>query len=237
MSYDDNLPERLIADAFHVLYYHSSVWNHHRTQWLGVGIFNNPLDMWVKQEIIFETKPTLIIETGSAMGGSALYFAGILDQMGRGRIVSVDIQDENSGMGLPKAQHKRITFLKGDSVSPSTLKKIKAMIKPGDHVMVLLDSDHRAEHVLQELKAYGPLVTPGCYLVVDDTNLGGHPVINQTVPGPGPWAAVAEYLAKDQTFEIDQSRHKFYMTWSPNGFLRKKAGSRQQAAGSGQRAT
>jgi len=89
-------------------------------------------------------------------------------------------------------------------------------------VMVFLDSDHSMEHVARELKAYGPMVTPGCYMVVDDTNLGGHPVVNPSVPGPGPFVAVMEYLQKEKSFEIDQSRHKFYMTWCVNGFLRKK---------------
>jgi len=222
LSYDDNFPERLIADAFHVLYYHSSVWNFGNTKWLGIGLFMNPFDMWVKQEIIFETKPTLILETGSAMGGSALFYASILDQMGQGKIVSIDIQDEKSSMGLPKVKHKRVTFLKADSVNPQTIQKIKGMIGVKDRVMVFLDSDHRTEHVAKELKAYGPMVTPGCYMVVDDTNLGGHPVVNPSVPGPGPFVAVMEYLQKEKSFEIDQSRHKFYMTWCVNGFLRKK---------------
>lgn len=223
MSYDDNVLERLIADSFHILYYSSNVWNHNRTTWCGVGIFQHPFDMWAKQEIIWETKPTLILETGSAMGGSALFYATVLDQLGAGRILSIDIQDEKSGMGLPtKAQHKRITFLKGSSVSPATLKTVKAAIKPKDRVMVFLDSDHTTEHVAKELALYGPLVTPGCYLIVDDTNLGGHPVVNATVPGPGPYAAVQQFLAKDPSFEVDRTRHKFYMTWCPDGFLRKK---------------
>lgn len=222
MPYDDNFMERLIADSFHVMYYASNVWNGGNTKWLGVGLFQHPMDMWIKQEIVFETKPTLIIETGSANGGSALFYATILDQMQQGRIVSIDLQDEKSGMGIPKFKHRRINFLKGNSVDLGVVKKIKAMIKPSDRVMVGLDSDHTAEHVLKELKIYGPLVTSGCYMVIDDTNLGGHPIMNQNVPGPGPWAAVAEYLEKEKSFEIDQSRHKFYMTWSPNGFLRKK---------------
>ena len=222
MPYDDNFMEHLIADSFHVMYYASNVWNVGNTKWLGVGVFQHPFDMWIKQEIIFETKPTLILETGSANGGSALFYATILDQMQQGRIVSIDLHDEKSGMGLPKFKHKRINFFKGNSVDPGTVKKIKAIIKPSDKVMVFLDSDHRAEHVAKELKIYGPMVTPGCYMVIDDTNLGGHPIMNQNVPGPGPWAAVAEYLQKEKSFEIDQSRHKFYMTWCPNGFLRKK---------------
>jgi cephalosporin hydroxylase len=122
MAYDDNFMEHLIADAFHVMYYHSNVWNGGNTKWMGVGVFNHPLDMWVKQEIIYETKPTLIIETGTAMGGSARFYATLLDQMGEGRIVSIDIQDKNSGMGLPQFKHKRVQFVKASSVDPATIK-------------------------------------------------------------------------------------------------------------------
>jgi cephalosporin hydroxylase len=151
-----------------------------------------------------------------------MFYATLLDQMGTGKIVSIDIQDKKSGMGLPNYKHKRVTFVKASSVDPATIKKVKSMIKPKDRVMVFLDSDHSMEHVLKELKLYGPLVSAGCYMVVDDTNLGGHPVLNITVPGPGPFGAVEEFLKKDNTFEIDTSRHKFYMTWSINGFLKKK---------------
>jgi cephalosporin hydroxylase len=222
MSYDDNFMEHLVANTFQVMYFNSNVWNFGNTKWLGVGVYNNPFDMWVKQEIIFETKPTIIIETGSAMGGSAIFFATILDQMGMGKIISVDIHDKNSGMGLPDFKHKRISFMKASSVDPVTIKKIKSMIKPKDRVMVFLDSDHSAAHVLKELKLYGPIVTPGCYMIVDDTNLNGHPIMNMAVPGPGAWDAVAEFMKSADTFETDKSRHKFYMTWSVNGFLRKK---------------
>ena len=222
MSYNDNFMEHLIADAFHVMYYHSNVWNGGNTKWMGVGVFNHPLDMWVKQEIIFETKPTLIIETGTAMGGSSRFYATLLDQMGAGRIVSIDIQDKNSGMGLPEFKHKRVSFVKASSVDPATIKKVKSLIKPKDRVMVFLDSDHSAEHVLKELKLYGPMVTSGCYMVVDDTNLGGHPVMNMSVPGPGPYGAVEKFMEGNKEFEIDISRHKFFMTWNINGFLKKK---------------
>jgi cephalosporin hydroxylase len=125
-------------------------------------------------------------------------------------------------MGTPQFTHKRIQWIKGSSTDPKIVKQVKALIKPTDRVMLALDSDHTAEHVLKELKLYGPLVTSGCYCVVDDTNLGGHPIMNAAVPGPGPYAAVQEYVAQEKSFTIDQSRHKFWMTWSPNGFLLKR---------------
>jgi len=222
MSYNDNFMERLVSDAFQVMYMYSNVWNGGNTKWLGVGVLNNPLDMWVKQELIFDVKPTLIIETGSSTGGSSLYFATILDQIGEGRIVSIDLQEKDSPMGKPSHKHKRVTFIKANSVGPTTIKNIKSMIKPKDKVMVFLDSDHSMEHVFKELNLYGPLVSPGSYMIVDDTNLGGHPIYNPTVPGPGPYGAVEKFMEGNKEFEIDISRHKFFMTWSINGFLRKK---------------
>ena len=219
MSYDDNYAERLIADCFHVVYYVSNVWNHGNTKWLGKVIFQHPMDMWVKQDIIFETRPTVIVESGTAAGGSALYYATIFDQLGKGKVVSIDLQD--SGAGKPDFTHPRIVFIKGDCLSPKTLSKVKGMIKKSDRVMVVLDSDHKTEHVTKEIKLYAPLVTVGCYLIVEDTNLGGHPVMNPTVPGPGPGQAVYKFIETNKDFEIDKSRHKFFMTWCPDGFLRR----------------
>jgi len=86
-------------------------------------------------------------------------------------------------------------------------------------VLVLLDSDHSRDHVLKELQSYAPLVTPGSYVVVEDTNLDGHPVFPEF--GPGPMEAVAEFLGSDSHFEVDRTREKFLMTFNPGGFLKR----------------
>ena len=86
--------------------------------------------------------------------------------------------------------------------------------------MVVLDSDHTRDHVAEELRLYAPLVTSGCYLVVEDTNVNGNPVLPEF--GPGPQEAVAEFLAQTDDFEVDHEREKLMLTFNPNGYLRRR---------------
>ena len=217
----DNLRVRLerwrarsTVRRFQILYYadRDSTWAN--TYFLGVQVAKNPCDLWAYQEIVFETRPDLIIEAGTARGGSALYFATLCDIAGRGRVVSVDIKDDP---GRPR--HERITYVRGSSVEPDVVAKVGEHVRPGERVMVVLDSDHTEAHVLKELEIYGPLVTPGCYMVVEDTCLNGNPV--QFRFGPGPAEAVRRFLRADRSFEVDRGREKFKMTFNPGGFLRR----------------
>jgi len=215
--------EILVTNLFHVMYYNSAhTWNGGWTKWLGTPCLQNPLDMWIIQEIISAALPEVIIETGSAVGGSAIYYATIYDQLKRmrrvdGKIISIDMQEEMK----PVTSHPRITFIKGKS----TDKKIVAMVKQQVQrktVMVILDSDHSTENVLAEMKAYGPMVTHGNYMIVCDTNLGGNPITHPAVPGPGPMGAVIKFMDNNNDWEVDLGGEKFYMTFFPKGFLRRK---------------
>lgn len=205
--------EAVIRD-FHQLFYRSvdQTWNH--TFWLGVPALKCPLDLWVFQEILYENRPDWIIESGTFKGGSALYMATILDAVGKGRILSIDIEDFPG-----KPEHERITYLLGSSTSEQIVETIRGRIKPDEEVMVVLDSDHHAEHVLNELRLYGPMVTEGQYLVVEDSNVNGHPVMPSF--GPGPMEALETFLGEDRSFEVDESREKFLLTFNPRGYLRK----------------
>jgi cephalosporin hydroxylase len=210
--------EQGIIDAFHRLY----VVNRFQetfgtTRWLGVPTEQCPLDMWVLQEIVWDTHPDVIVETGTAFGGSALYFASILDLLGHGRVITVDTVD------LPdRPRHDRITYLRGSSVSDEILGVVRENIHPGDRVMVFLDSDHHAAHVIKELRLYSELVSPGAYLVVSDMHLNGHPVVLETHhTGPGPSEAVEEFLAENDAFMPDRSREKYGLTFSRGGYLRR----------------
>jgi cephalosporin hydroxylase len=206
--------ERFIAEAFHLLYYFSPhTWNGGFTKWMGVAVLQNPFDMWVLQEVIYETKPDLIIETGSAVGGTASFYVSLFPKV---RVISIDTQEEMK----PEFEHPRISFLKGMSTDKGIVAKVKKEAA-GKRVMVVLDSDHTTENVLAEMKAYSGIVTRGCYMVVCDSNLGGNPVINPIVPGPGPMAAIQKFMDGNKQFEIDKSREKFFMTFFPNGWLRK----------------
>lgn len=175
-----------------------------KTEFFGVSTLKNPLDAWIYQEIIWKRKPDVIIETGSYMGGSALYFAMLCSFMDHGRIITIEKEE-----GRTTTAHERITFLTGDSSEMGD--QVIEMIQPFEKVMVILDSDHTADHVTKELKIYAPLVTAGQYCIVEDTfwnpNEGG------------PWPAIKAWLPKHPEFKIDETCERFKQTYNMNGFL------------------
>lgn len=207
-----------VVRDYHLAMYMSGVWKN--ITYLGVPILKNPLDLWIYQEIISETRPDIIIETGTYEGGSALYLAGILDALGgRGNVISIDIAPK----GTP--EHPRVEYVTGSSIDPRMAGYIKEKAQ-GSRVMVILDSAHNKSHVLLELELYGPLVTPGQYLIVEDTNLNGHPIpVHATdAEHEGPFEAVREYIkwsGKDM-WENDVNRGKFGVTFNPGGYLKRK---------------
>ena len=206
---------RLLARHFNRAYYYALEDTVFTTSWLGVRTLKFPTDMWMYQELIAEHRPAVLLETGTLWGGSALFFATIFDALGSGRVVTVDISAPE------RPAHPRITYLQGSSTDPEVVAQVKVLI--GDHgpVMAILDSDHARDHVLAELRVYGGLVTPGSYLVVEDTNVNGNPVLPDHGPGPG--EAVAAFLDENHEFEIDTQRERFMLTSAPGGFLRRKA--------------
>jgi cephalosporin hydroxylase len=200
---------------FHLLSFYGGALQ--QTYWLGVPLLKSPLDCWVYQELIHDLRPDLIIETGTDLGGSALFFASVCDLVDHGRVVSVDLRP------AARVTHPRITFLVGDSTSAEVLDDVRQAAAGAERVMVILDSDHHAAHVARELRAYREFVSLGSYLVVEDTNVNGHPVMPEH--GPGPYEAVEEFLRQDSDFQVDKSREKFLMTYFPNGFLKRVAAS------------
>lgn len=207
--------ETAITERFHLLYrdgkrVDKDAW------WRGARVIKCPLDLWIYQELLFELEPDLIIETGTMYGGSAFYFASLLDLLGKGEIVTID---KNLREGRP--EHPRITYLTGSSTAPDMVQEARRRAEGPGVVMVLLDSNHKAGHVLEELRAYHELVTPGSYLVVEDTNINGHPVAADF--GPGPMEALDQFLDENDDFEVDHQREKFLLTFNPHGWLRKKA--------------
>ncbi|HDR7518064.1 CmcI family methyltransferase [Bacillus mobilis] len=202
-----------ISNEFLKIYYDSNVWLHD-THWLGVPIFKLPSDLFLYQEIIYELKPDLIIECGTCYGGSALYLASILDLIGKGHVVTIDIFPQPN-----RPSHDRITYVTASSVSVQAVQTILNMRKPDDVILVILDSDHSKEHVAKELLLYKSIVTTGSYIIVEDTSINGNPVSLDW--GPGPMEAVEEFLAKNNNFIIDESKHKFFISFNPKGYLKK----------------
>lgn len=215
--YNNSMVKKIITDQFHKLYYSCHTYNEAlgKAFWLGAPTQKCPLDVWIYQEIIFETKPDLIIECGTADGGSALFLASICDLVNKGEIITIDIKNKE------RPQHKRIKYLLGSSTSEEIVGQVKQAIDglPGDKnkVMIILDSDHRKKHVLDELRIYSKFVTKGCYLIVEDTNINGHPVAPEF--GPGPMEALEEFLNENKNFIADASKEKLFLTFNPKGYL------------------
>jgi cephalosporin hydroxylase len=205
----------IVADFTTLYYQQPAYWA--GTYWFGVHCVKSPLDLWVYQEILHETRPDLIVETGTWLGGSAYYFASLLDLIGHGRVLSIDLEPRTDKYPV----HPRVVYWGGhSSVAPALLEEVRREADESKRVMVVLDSDHRKEHVLAELDAYAPLVSPGCYLVCEDTAINGHPVF--AAHGPGPAEALMEWLPEHRDeWEVDPRREKFLMTFSPGGFLRR----------------
>ncbi len=206
--------EKLIVNPFHILYALSSKKTFRTTYWLGKNVIKVPLDLWIYQEIIFQHKPDIIIECGTQLGGTALYLANICDLINNGRIITIDLEDKRG-----KPQHKRITYIIGSSTSEKVVNQIKSLINDNDKVMVILDSDHHKNHVFNELTIYSKLVTKENYIIVEDTNLNGHPTNPEH--GDGPMEAVFDFLKVYNNFVIDKSMEKFFMTFNPNGYLKR----------------
>ena len=238
-------PPGLVTTLFHKKYYRYLEFGHfeknqlNKTSWLGVRAIKPPSDFWVYQEIIWETKPDVIIECGTFEGGSAYFMASICDLMDHGRIITIDNTDSPLRPG-----HPRITYIKGSTISDETVANVRQLIKPGEKVMAILDSNHRKRYVLKELEIYGPMVSRDCYLIVEDTHLNGHPV--ESNYGPGPLEAVKEFMnpvrslarakgaspedlggatsngmKNNAQFVIDKSREKFLFSFNRNGYLRR----------------
>jgi cephalosporin hydroxylase len=209
--------ENQVIKEFHKLYYYSTesseTWRN--TQWRDTEILKCPTDLFVYQEIIYEVKPDVIIEAGTHKGGSALYLSDICDMLGNGEVLTIDIEDYPN---RPKKDN--ITYLTGSSVNDEVVDEISGKIDDNDEVLVILDSDHSKEHVIKEMNVFGDFVTEGSYMIVEDTNINGHPV--KPNHGPGPMEAVEEFMDRKSEFEIDKNKEKFYMTFNPDGFLKKE---------------
>jgi cephalosporin hydroxylase len=206
-----------IIDEFHRIYYPGKV---HEAHWLGVPAIKCPLDCWVYAEIIFNTRPEVIVETGVRYGGTTLYLASLCELLGHGQVIGVDLELHHAYD--PVRQHPCIHLIQGNSVDPVILEQVW-MWSRGKRTMVILDSDHHGAHVLEELRSYSEMVTSGCYMICEDTNLNGNPVFSPEPYDPGPKEAVEMFLKEQgDRWEVDTGCEKFLLTMNPGGYLKKK---------------
>lgn len=210
--------EQHLVDDFGDLYYRRWQTGGHTItlSWLGYQTLKCPLDLWIYQELVTELRPDWIVECGTRFGGSALYLACICDLIGHGRVVTIDTDDALQPI---RPVHPRIDYLAGSSVDRAIVARVAELTAGSRQTLVILDSAHDRDHVLAELRAYAPLVSQGGYIVVEDSNVNGHPA-NPT-HGPGPWEAIDAFLAETDAFTPDRTRERFLLTMNPRGFLRR----------------
>jgi cephalosporin hydroxylase len=197
--------------------------------WLGLPVIQMPSDIVLMQEIIWENRPQVIVETGFARGGSTILYSTVLELIGEGTVVAVDIEfrEHNRAAVESHPLGHRVRYVEGSSTDDDVLAQVSSLIDGAERVMVVLDSDHTHDHVLEEMRRYAPLVTPGQFLVVADTVVEHIPVQEHRPrrwgPGDNPQTAVDQFLAENpDTFDVDAwSNNKLLMSSSRGGYLRK----------------
>lgn len=190
--------------------------NFQSTSWMGVPVMQNVLDLWTIQESIAEIRPALLIEVGTWDGGSALFYANLMDMLDHGRVITIDIHDKR------KHEHPRVEFLLGSSTSAPVIEQVRTAVDQADGpVMVILDGDHSRDHVAKELELYGPFVSQGSLLLSQDGVIDELELFRDSRPGP--LEANREFLARHPEFQYDKERNeRFLLTHHPVGWMRRR---------------
>lgn len=201
--------------------------------WFGRPIIQLPEDMVRIQEVIYGLKPDVVIETGVAHGGSLVFYASLFKALGRGRVIGIDIEIRPHNRVAIESHEfaPLITLIEGSSTDASTVAKVRKLVKPGEKVLILLDSNHTKSHVLQELELYSPLVSVGSYIVACDG------IMEQVVGAPrtapdwatnNPRQAAFDFVEAHPDFVIDEPDWPFNegmsakrVTYWPDAFIRR----------------
>lgn len=197
-------------------------------RWMGIQLIQLATDLIATQEVLWNVKPDLVIETGIAHGGSLVLSASILELIGKGSVlgIDVDIREHNRKNIDAHPMRKRIDMIQGSSIAPEIVAEVKKRAEGAKSVVVFLDSNHSTEHVAAELEAYAPLVTPGSYIVAGD---GAQAFVSDIPRGKPEWKndnpliAIHDFLKRHPEFEIDRSMERFGACQSPDGYLRRKS--------------
>jgi cephalosporin hydroxylase len=203
--------------------------------WMGRPIIQLPEDMVRLQELIWSEKPEVLIETGIAHGGSLTFYASLFEAIGYGRVIGIDIEirAHNRVAIESHPMMKRITMIEGSSIAPEVVEQVKGLVREGEKVLVVLDSNHSREHVLGELRAYAPLIQLGGYMVATDgimQDLAGAPRSNDDWDSNNPQQAAREFVASDHRFVIEEPEWLFNeglvrdrVTYWPSCFVKRIA--------------
>ena len=196
-------------------------------RWMGRPVIQFPQDLVAMQEILWEVKPDLVIETGVAHGGSLIFYASILELIGRGKVIGVDIEIRPHNREAIEAHpmFRRIELIEGSSTDAEVFERVRASATGQQTVLVALDSNHTHDHVLAELRLYSQLVTPGSYLIAFDTIVETMPrefsANRPWKPGDNPATAVRQFLSESDRFAVDEEiDRKLLISVAPGGYLR-----------------
>jgi len=196
--------------------------------WLGRPVIQYPQDIVAIQEIIYRVQPDLIIETGIAHGGSLILHASICELIGKGEVlgIDIDIREHNKAEIISHKMGKRISMIEGSSISPEIVKQVAERAKGKEKVLVILDSNHTHDHVLEEIKCYSNFVTIDSYLLVFDTIVEDLPgeIYNNRSWGVGnnPKTAVWQFLKENDAFVVDNAiDNKLLISVAPGGYLKR----------------
>ena len=202
--------------------------------WMGRPIIQIPEDMIRVQEVIYRVKPDVIVETGIAHGGSLIFYASLCKATGKGRVIGVDIEIRPHNRRAVEAHElfPLITLIEGSSTGPDVVGHVKSLVKLGETIMVILDSNHTRQHVLDELEIYHDLVTPGSYIVATDGSMQDLYDVPRGRPEwkwDNPAKAAAEFAYRHPDFVLEQPAWPFNeseltenITHWPGAWLRRK---------------
>lgn len=207
--------------------YVKSMWAdgiHNKTIWAGVPTLQLPEDLLMMSELIWVLRPKVVVECGIWQGGGLVFYASLMDLIGHGDVIGVDI-DISRALHVKKHPHGgRIRLIQGSSADPDVAKMITPAMA-GGNAIVILDSNHEAAHVKKELERFAPLIKSGSYLIVMD---GVMRILHDVPGGDASWktnnpeTALSEFLASHPEFERDPNCNKFGATHGPGGYLRRK---------------
>lgn len=195
--------------------------------WMGIPIIQMPDDIVMVQELIWKVRPDVIVECGLAHGGGAVLYASLCALMGKGRVIGVDVEIRKYNRAAIESHPMadRIELIEGSSIDSATVAAVRERVAGAGVVLVTLDSNHSREHVRRELEAYGPLVTPGSYIVAMDGAQGHVSDIPRGKPewkDDNPLPAIEGFLRDHPEFVIDPHYTRLFVTSSPNGYLRRR---------------